>query len=241
VKWSFEKPVVSKCEEENVVRSLAGRFAGDHRVTFAVGSYDRSELLFSTPVLNYFALHPGSSMAWLRIGWELQEMRSCRSNTLTDFLPERTGCRPAARANSGARRRRTEPCGNATASTPRICRTTYNPGHAFAVQSILQENLYTGTTSDEFSDDGKWAQSRASASQSNGHAFLTETGPTLSGTSSLLYSTYLAGREETSQRQSRRWGSNAYMEVTDSVDFPTKKSLSQNVQAMRLELRFCRE
>src|SRR5467141_3621882 len=58
----LRKPVVYQ-NVRGERREIAGRyvFAGDHRVTFAVASYDRSEPLILDPVLNYSTYLGGSS------------------------------------------------------------------------------------------------------------------------------------------------------------------------------------
>src|SRR6266403_206038 len=58
----LRKPVVYQ-NVRGERRDIPGRyvFAGDHRVTFAVGSYDRSEPLILDPVLNYSTYLGGSS------------------------------------------------------------------------------------------------------------------------------------------------------------------------------------
>ena len=234
----LRKPVVYQ-NVRGERREIPGRyvFAGDHRVAFAVGSYDRSEPLILDPVLNYSTYLGGSSdEVGSGIAVDASGNAVIAGQTLSTDFPAGThgAVVPPPAANSGAAFvAELNPAGTQLLYSTYLAGTTTSLGDiAFAVAVDPTGKIYvTGTTfATNFPTTASGLNPGPLLANPNGTAFLTKLDPTLSGTSSLLYSTYLAGTGgDFGNAIAADGAGNAYIAgFTDSVDFPIKNPF-QNV------------
>src|SRR6266480_2607250 len=183
-------------------REIAGRyvFTGDHRVTFAVGSYDLREPLILDPVLNYSSYLGGSSDD---IGYGIAVDASGNAfiagQTLSTDFPLGTNGQVSlipTPTNSGAAFvAELDPTGTQLLYSTYLAGTTSSPGDvAFAVAVDASGKVYvTGTT---FATDFPTKNALTiSGNATNGIAFVTKLDPTVSGSdlASVIYSTFLGG------------------------------------------------
>jgi hypothetical protein len=188
-------------------REIAGGYvlAGNHRVTFKVDSYDRSEPLILDPILNYSTYLGGGGTATLgdagsAIAVDASGNAFIAGQTLSTTFP--AGAKgdgtAAPAANAGASFvAEIDPTGTQLLYSAYLIGTSTNPGDAaFGIALDPSGKVYvTGST---FAIDFPTTSANAFnpgplVTNPNGVVFLTKLDPTVNGSSSLLYSTYLAG------------------------------------------------
>src|SRR6266480_298937 len=214
-------------------REIAGRyvFTGDHRVTFAVGSYDLREPLILDPVLNYSSYLGGSSDD---IGYGIAVDASGNAfiagQTLSTDFPTGTNGQVSlipTPTNSGAAFvAELDPTGTQLLYSTYLAGTTSNTLEAaFAVAVDASGKVYvTGTT---FSTDFPTKNALTYPGNANGTVFVTKLDPTVSGPdlASVIYSTFLGGTGTGGDHGNAiavdASGSAYVAGLTDSTDFPT--------------------
>jgi len=231
----LQKPVVYQ-NIKGERREIAGRYAmaGNHRVSFAVGSYDRSEPLILDPVLNYSTYLGGSGND---IGYAIAVDSSgdafvAGQTTSVDFPVGTNGAVVTPpNPNSGAVYvAELNPAGTQLLYSTYLRGSTTNQFEgAFGVALDSSGKVYvTGVTfATNFPTTPGSLKPGPLATNLNGTAFLTKLDPTKSGTASLVYSTYLggsgAGSDSGNAVAADASGVNAYVAGnTTSIDFPTK-------------------
>src|SRR6266576_5446896 len=196
----LRKPVVYQ-NVRGERREIAGRyvFTGDHRVTFAVGSYDLTEPLILDPVLNYSSYLGGSSDD---IGYGIAVDASGNAfiagQTLSTDFPLGTNGQVSlipTPTNSGAAFvAELDPTGTQLLYSTYLAGTTSNSLEtAFGVAVDASGKVYvTGIT---FATDFPTKNALPYPGSANGIAFVTKLDPTVSGSdlASVIYSTFLGG------------------------------------------------
>lgn len=213
-------------------REIAGRYvmAGNHHVTFAVGSYDPSEPLILDPVLSYSTYLGGSSDdSGMAIAVDTAGDAFIAGQTLSTDFP--TGTHGAVvnppSTNSGASFvAELNPAGTQLLYSTYLAGTTTNAGDsAFGIAVDPSGKAYvTGSTfATNFPTTSNALKTGPLAVNPNGTAFVTKLDPTASGSSSLVYSTYLGGTGgDFGNAVAADAAGNAYIAgITSSVDFPT--------------------
>src|SRR5712664_4031308 len=197
----LRKPVVYQ-NIKGERREIAGRYAmaGNHRVSFAVGSYDRSEPLILDPVLNYSTYLGGSGND---IGYAIAVDSSgdafvAGQTTSVDFPVGTNGAVVTPpNPNFGAVYvAELNPAGTQLLYSTYLRGSTTNQFEgAFGVALDSSGKVYvTGLTfATNFPTTPGSLKPGPLATNLNGTAFLTKLDPTKSGTASLVYSTYLSG------------------------------------------------
>ncbi len=218
-------------------REIAGGYSIDglHRITFSIPSYDRSAPLILDPVLNYAtylggtADDTGNAIAVDGSG----DAFVAGSTVSTDFPTGTNGGVTAAPSpNLGsAFIAELDPAGTSLLYSTYLAGSTSTAFEgAFGIALDPSGNVYvTGLT---YATDFPTTSANAFnagplASNVNGTAYLTKLNPTLSGPSSLIYSTYLAGTGgDYGNGVAADAAGNAYVAgETDSTDFPTANAL----------------
>jgi len=232
----LRKPVVYQ-NVRGERREIAGRyvFTGDHRVTFAVGSYDLSEPLILDPVLNYSTYLGGSSDdLGSGIAVDASGNAFIAGQTFsTDFPTGTNGAvSPAPSPNSGAAFvAELNPAGTQLLYSTYLAGTTTSPGDiAFAVAVDASGKVYvTGTT---FATDFPTKNALTISGNAAGIAFVTKLDPTVSGSgmASLIYSTFLGGTGgDFGNAIAADASGSAYVAgFTDSTDFPTQNAFQSS-------------
>jgi hypothetical protein len=228
----LQKPVIYQ-ETEGARHEIAGSYAirKGHRVTFSVPAYDRSKPLVLDPVLNYSTYLSGSSNdAGNAIAVDATGDAFIAGQTFSTTFPAGTNGAvvPAPSPNNGAVFvAELDPTGTKLLySTYLAGSTTSSLDTAFGVAVDPSGKVYvTGST---LATDFPTTSSNAFnagplASNPNGAVFLTKLDPTVSGASSLLYSTYIAGTGgDYANAVAVDATGNAYVTgLTDSINFPT--------------------
>jgi hypothetical protein len=211
-------------------REIAGRYAvtGNHRITFAVGSYDRREPLILDPVLN-FSTYLGGSSDDLGSGIAVDGSKNAfiAGQTFSTNFPAGTNGAVVAppATNSGASFvAELDPTGTKLLYSTYLAGTTTSPGDiAFAVAVDPSGKVYvTGTT---FATNFPTKSGLSiSGNATKGVAYVTKLDPAASGSASLLYSTFLGGTGgDFGNAIAADAAGNAYVVgLTDSTDFRTK-------------------
>ena len=232
----LEKPLIyQKVRGER--REIAGNYTIDglHRISFSVPSYDRSAPLILDPVLDY-ATYLGGTLD--DIGWAIAVDGSGDSfiagqTYSTDFPTGTNGAvtaAPAANAGAGFVAE-LDPTGASLLYSTYLAGSTSLAGEgAFGIAVDPSGKVYvTGLT---FAIDFPTTSANAFnpgplAANANGTAYLTKLDPTVSGASSLIYSTYIAGTGgDYGNGVVADAAGNAYVAgLTDSTDFPTANPL----------------
>jgi hypothetical protein len=213
-------------------RQIAGRYVmgGNHRVTFAVGSYDRSEPLILDPVLSYSTYLGGSSDDFgFAIAVDTAGDAFVAGQTFSTDFPAGThgAVITPPTTNSGATFvAELNPAGTQLLYSTYLAGTTTNAGDgAFGIAVDPSGKVYlTGSTfATNFPTTLTALKPRPLTANLNGTAFVTKLDPTASGNSSLVYSTYLGGTGgEFGNAIAADATGNAYIAgITHSVDFPT--------------------
>src|SRR5712664_2336897 len=229
------KPVVYQ-NVEGERRKIAGRYAigGDHRVTFAVGAYNRNEPLILDPVLNYstYLGGRGTENNPLFAGIAVDKSGNAfvaRQTTSIDFPSGTNGdvVLPKPNPNSGAVYvAELDPTGTKLLySTYLWGGTTTNAGdsaYAIAVDSTGKVYVTGVTFAIDFPTTSNAVKPKPLLSNTLGTAFVTKLDPTINGSGSLVYSTYLGGTGgDTGNAIAADAAGNAYIAgFTKSVDFP---------------------
>jgi hypothetical protein len=227
----LRKPVVYqnvKRERREIASSYA--MARNRCVTFAVGSYDRSEPLIIDPVLNYSTYLGGSSNDFgFAIAVDAAGDAFVAGQTLsTDFPPGTHGAviTPPT-TNSGATFvAELNPAGTQLLYSTYLAGTTTNIGDsAFGIAVDSSGKVYvTGETfATNFPTTSNALKPGPLTANLNGTAYVTKLDPTANGTASLVYSTYLGGTGgEFGNAIAADATGNAYIVgITHSADFPT--------------------
>jgi hypothetical protein len=232
----LQKPLIyQKVRGER--REIAGNYTIDglHRVSFSVPSYDRSAPLILDPVLDYATYLGGTADD---AGWAIAVDGSGDSfiagqTASTDFPTGTNGAVTAApAANAGVSFiAELDPTGAKLLYSTYLAGSTSNIAEsAYGVAVDSSGKVYvTGST---FATDFPTTSANAFnpgplTANANGTAYLTKLDTTVSGTSSLIYSTYIAGTGgEYGNGVVADAAGNAYVAgFTDSTDFPTANPL----------------
>ena len=237
----LQKPLIYQ-EVNGKRREIAGNYTTDrlHRVSFSVPSYDRSVPLILDPVLNYSTYLGGTADD---VGYAIAVDGSgdcfiAGQTFSTDFPAGTNGDVTAApAANLGASFvAELNPTGaNLLYSTYLVGSTTSSGDGAFGLAVDSSGNVYvTGVT---FATDFPTTSANAfnpgpiPNNANVGTVYLTKLNPTLSGTNSLIYSTYIAGTGgDVADGVAADAAGNAYVAgQTESADFPTTANALQSI------------
>jgi hypothetical protein len=232
----LQKPLIfQKVRGER--REIAGSYSIDglHRITFSVPSYDRSAPLILDPVLNYATYLGGTANdSGNAIAVDGSGDAFIAGSTLsTDFPAGMKGDVTAAPSpNLGASFvAELDPTGASLLYSTYLAGSTSGLAEgAFGIALDPSGKVYvTGLTyATNFPTTSANAFNAGPlASNLNGTAYLTKLDPTLSGLSSLIYSTYIAGTGgDYGNGVAADAAGNAYVAgETDSTDFPIANPL----------------
>lgn len=227
----LQKPVVYQ-NVNGGRREIAGKYVlgGKHRVTFAVGLYDRNEPLILDPVLLYSTyLGGGAGDAGNGIAVDGSGNAFIAGQTFSTNFPVGTkgNGTAAPAANAGASFvAELNPAGTQLLYSAYLIGTTTSLGDtAFGVALDPSGKVYvTGST---FATDFPTLSGlTVLGNATNGVVYVTKLDPTVNGASSLLYSTFLGGTGgDFGNAIAVDAGGNAYLTgQTDSTDFRTKNA-----------------
>lgn len=208
-KIQLEKPVIYQ-QVNGKRREVAGRYAiaGDHRVTFAVGEYDRSEPLILDPVLNFSTYLGGSSDDdGAAIAVDSNKNVVVAGTTFSsDFPTSLNGFQQQPLSGNGVNGATAafvteiDPTGTQLMYSTYLAGSTPGEG-AFGVDVDSAGKIYvTGfTASTDFPTNSVIAgfKPTSPANTVAGTSFITKLDPTATGASSLLYSSYIGGTNGT--------------------------------------------
>jgi hypothetical protein len=197
----LERPVVYQ-EVAGKRREIGGSYkiAGNHRVTFAVAKYDRSEPLIVDPVLIYSTYLGGeaddsaSAIALNSLG-----DAAIAGTTLSLQFPTTAGAFTqsplASNVNGVAFVTEMDSTGTHQLYSSYVGGTGGDSGFAVALDG--SGNIYvTGeTASTDFPTTANALKPGANAGNVNGTSFVFKINPTISGAGSLVYSSYLGGTQ----------------------------------------------
>src|SRR6266481_1480470 len=203
----LQKPVVYqkvKGERREVASSYA--IGTDHRVTFAVADYERSEPLILDPVLDYSTYLGGSgddSGAAIAVDAAGNAFVAGQTRS-TDFPPGTHGAvSPSPAANMGASFvAELNPAGTQLLYSSYLAGTTSNAfEQAFGIAVDTSGKIYVAglTYATDFPTNSTIPgfKPATSASNANGTSYIAKLDPALSGTASLVYSSYIGGTDGT--------------------------------------------
>jgi ASPM-SPD-2-Hydin domain-containing protein/beta-propeller repeat-containing protein/centrosomal CEP192-like protein len=203
-KLEFQKPVVYQ-QVNGQRHEIAGRYAlaDDHRVTFAVGNYDRSEPLILDPVLNFSTYLGGSSDD---IGLAIavdgnHNVVVAGTSTSTNFPTTSNAFMPqplASNAGGAAFVTEINPTGTQLVySTYLAGSTPAETANGVAVDPSGKIYVTGETASSDFPTNSTVAPLKPGPNPANanvGTSFLTKLDPAaLTGAASLVYSSYIGG------------------------------------------------
>jgi len=206
----LQKPVVYqqvKGERREIACSYA--IGSDHRVTFAVADYERSEPLVLDPVLNYSTYLGGSGDdSGVAIAVDAAGDAFVAGQTRsTDFPPGAHGAvSPSPAANMGASFvAELNPAGTQLLYSSYLAGTTGTTSNAFeqafGIAVDTSGKIYvTGLTfATDFPTNSTIPgfKPATSASNANGTSYIAKLDPALSGNPSLVYSSYIGGTDGT--------------------------------------------
>jgi IPT/TIG domain/Beta-propeller repeat len=205
----FRKPVIYQ-EENGKRRTIDGGYilTADNQVKFQVGPYDRERPLVVDPVLDYSTYLGGSASGFGDVGFGIavdsngDAFIAGQTSSLT--FPTTSGAVQTTNPASGAVTFVTEinPTGTAILySTYLGGSTAGDSGQGIALDSAVPPNVYvTGfTCSSNFPTTANALIPTLTPAPCNptgdlgGTGFVTKLNPALSGSSALIYSTYLGG------------------------------------------------
>src|ERR1700687_538383 len=224
-------------------RKIGGRYAigGDHRVTFAVGAYNRNEPLILDPVLNYSTYLGGSSTENNPLFAGIAVDKSGNAfvagqTTSIDFPPGTNGAGISApNPNSGAVYvAELDSTGTKLLYSTYLWGTTTNAGdsaYAIAVDSTGKVYVTGVTFAIDFPTTSNAVKPKPLPSNTLGTAFVTKLDPTVNGSGSLVYSTYLGGTGgDTGNAIAADAAGNAYVAgFTKSTNFPTQNPFQNSL------------
>jgi len=206
----LQKPVVYQ-QVKGERREIASSYAigSDHRVTFAVADYERSEPLILDPVLNYSTYLGGSgddSGAAIAVDAAGNAFVAGQTRS-TDFPPGTHGAvSPSPAANMGASFvAELNPAGTQLLYSSYLAGTSGTTSNAFeqafGIAVDTSGKIYvTGLTyATDFPTNSTIPgfKPATSASNANGTSYIAKLDPALSGTASLVYSSYIGGTDGT--------------------------------------------
>jgi beta-propeller repeat-containing protein len=208
-KIEFQKPVIYQ-QVNGKRHEVAGRYAvvGNHRVTFAVGEYDRSEPLVLDPVLNFSTYLGGSADddgAAIAVDSN-NNVVVAGTTSSTDFPTSVNGFQQRPLTGNGVNGATAafvteiDPTGTQLKYSTYLAGSTPGEG-AFGVDVDSTGKIYvTGfTASTDFPTNSVVAgfKPTSPANTLAGTSFITKLDPTATGASSLLYSSYIGGTNGT--------------------------------------------
>jgi hypothetical protein len=197
----LQKPVVYQ-QINGERREIAGNYtiSGNHRVTFAVANYDRSEPLVVDPVLIYSTYLGGESDdTGLAIALDsLGDAAVAGSTTSLQFPTTSGGFTPGpltSNANGVVFLTQMDPTGTHQLYSSYVGGSGGDFGFSVAYDSA--GNIYvTGETdSTDFPTTTNALKPGPNAGNTNGTSFVFEINPAGSGAASLVYSSYLGGTQ----------------------------------------------
>ncbi len=203
----LQKPVVYQ-NVNGERHEIAGRYAlvGDHRVTFAVANYDRSEPLVLDPVLNY-STYLGGSAGDIGFAIAVDGLGNAfiaGETFSTDFpRPAGTlgGVSAAPSPNNGASFvAEVNPAGTQLLYSTYLAGTNSNQfesANSIAVDSGGKIYVTGGTFSTDFPTTSSGFKNGTNAGNINGTSYIAKLDPTVTGAASLLYSSYIGGTNGT--------------------------------------------
>jgi hypothetical protein len=201
----LRKPVVYQ-NVKGEKREIACRYAigSDHRVTFAVADYDRSEPLVLDPVLNYSTYLGGSvddGGAAIAVDGSGNAFIAGISSSL-DFPPGTKGTGGTAPAgNLGVSFvAELDPTGTKLLYSGYLAGTNSNVNEqawGIAVDSAGKVYVTGQTYSTDFPTTSVGFKQSPNPTNVNGTSYLVKLDPTVNGSGSLLYSTYIGGTNGT--------------------------------------------
>ena len=205
---TLQKPVVYQNVRDDR-HEIQGRYvlAGDHRVKFAVADYDRSAPLIIDPVLNYSTYLGGSVTGDLGSAIAVDSLGDAfvTGTTSSTTFPSTPGGFGAGNSNGVAFVTEINPTGTALLYSTYLGGTGGDFGLGIALDNSGNGanpggNIYV--TGETFSTDFPTTAANAlkpgpNAGASIGTSFISKINPTVSGTSSLVYSSYLGGTDGT--------------------------------------------
>lgn len=207
----LQKPVIYQ-QVNGKRREIAGGYAvvGNHRVTFVVGEYDRSEPLILDPVLNFSTYLGGSSDDdGAAIAVDSNNNVVVAGTTFSTDFPSPTAVNGfqkqplAANTNGAAFVTEIDPTGTQLKYSTYLAGTAAGPFEgAFGVDVDSTGMIYvTGfTSSTDFPTSSVVAGFKPTTTVNVavlGNSFITKLDPTATGASSLLYSSYIGGTNGT--------------------------------------------
>ncbi|HXM95019.1 MAG TPA: SBBP repeat-containing protein [Candidatus Dormibacteraeota bacterium] len=195
----LQKPVVYQ-QVNGTRHEIAGRYllAGKHDVSFAVANYDRSEPLVLDPVLNYSSYLGGSSDdSAFGIAVDAQGDAFVTGTTFSTAFPT-----TASAFNKGPLTVNTKgavfvtelnPAGTQQLYSTYLAGSGGDSGSGIALDSSGKIYVTGQTSSIDFPTTSNALKPGPLAANALGTSFVSKIDPTLSGTSSLVYSSYLGG------------------------------------------------
>jgi hypothetical protein len=203
----LQKPVVYQ-QVKGERREIASSYVigTDHRVTFAVADYERSEPLVLDPVLNYSTYLGGSGDdSGVAIAVDAAGDAFIAGQTRsTDFPPGAHGAvRPSPAGNMGASFvAELNPAGTQLLYSSYLAGTTSNAfEQAFGIAVDTSGKIYVAglTYAIDFPTNSTIPgfKPATSASNANGTSYIAKLDPALSGNASLVYSSYIGGTDGT--------------------------------------------
>ena len=190
-------------------REIASRYAltGDHRLTFAVADYDRSEPLVLDPVLNYSTYLGGSAGdLGLAIAVDGSGNAFIAGETFSTNFPRPAGTpggvSPAPSPNNGASFvAELNPAGTQLLYSTYLAGTASNSlesANGIAVDAGGKIYVTGGTFAFDFPTTSSGFKNGTNTGATvPGTSYMAKLDPTLSGTASLLYSSYIGGTNGT--------------------------------------------
>lgn len=195
----FQKPVVYQNIKGQRHR-VAGEYAigKNHRVTFSVASYDRSEPLILDPPLklNYSTYLGGSATdSGAGIAVDSQGNSYIVGDTKSTDFPGASGSISAANANGAVFVTKINPTGTQQLYSSYLAGTGTFGEFGLGIGLDPTGNIYvTGQTfSTDFPTTSNALKSGTNAGAANGTSFISKINPGVTGLSSLVYSSYLGG------------------------------------------------
>ncbi len=199
----FQKPLVYQ-QIGGERREIAGNYAiiGDHQVTFAVAKYDSSKPLIVDPVLIYSTYlggeldDTGQAIAVDSLGDAV-----VAGTTLSLQFPTTTGAFTpsplASNANGVVFVTKMNPAGTSLLYSSYVGGSGGDSGLGVAIDGSGNICVTGETFSTDFPTTTNALKPGPNAGNANGTSFVFKINPTLSGASSLVYSSYLGGTQST--------------------------------------------